>query len=455
MSDTGKTSQHTKQVPTWSDSDLSSFTQRERFAPHLLLAVICTFFLVASVWANFATLDEITRGEGKVVTASQVQVVQNMEGGIVTEILIKEGDPVEKDQILMRIDDTRFSSAFREGHQASLALKAKVARLQAEVYKKQFAIPPEVAKEDPSLAQNEMSLYRARQLELKAKNDVLQQQMVQRRQELVEMQSRQEQLKQGFDLVQRELTIIAPLVKEGVTSEIELLRLKREATRIKSDLDAAILAVPRLRSAIEEAQRKIEENEHTFQSQAANDLSQAQAELAKLAETIPALEDRVSRTTVRSPVKGIVKLIKVKTIGGVVQPGSELVNVVPTEDTLLVEAKILPKDIAFVTVGQPAVVKLTAYDFSIYGGLDGKIETVSADSIETEKREQYYTTEKGEPFYLVYVRTDKSTIAFKGKSLPVISGMTATVDVLTGRKSVLDYLLKPINKARERALRER
>jgi len=446
MSDTGETSQRTEQAPTWSDAELFPSEQQQRFLPHVLLAVIGTFFLVAAVWANYATLDEVTRGDGKVVTSSQLQVVQNMEGGIISEILVKEGALVEKDQILMRIDDTRFSSAFREGHKGSLALKAKVARLEAEVYKQRFAIPPEVAKEDPLLAENETAQYRARRLDLEVKKEILQQQLAQRRQELVEMQSRQEQLKQSFHFVQKELAITTPLVKEGVMSEIELLRLEREVRRIKIDLDATTLAVPRLQAAIEEGRRKIEDNEHTFQSQAAADLNQAKSELAKLAETMPALEDRLSRTTVRSPVNGIVNQIKVKTIGGVVQPGSPLLEVVPIEDTLLVEAKIRPTDIAFVAVGQPAIVKLTAYDFSIYGGLNGKIEHISADSI---------ANEKGELFYLTYVRTDKSTLEFKDKLLPIIPGMTATVDVLTGRKSVLDYLLKPVNKARERALRER
>lgn len=442
----GETSRPADSASRWSGGELVSFAERQRLAPHVMLGVIAAFFLVAAVWASIATLDEVTRGDGKVVTSSQIQVVQNMEGGIVSEILVKEGALVEKDQVLMRIDDTRFSSAFREGHKASLALKVKVARLEAEVYRQRFVVPPEVAKEDPLLAENETALYRARRLDLEAKNEILRQQLAQRRQELVEMRSRQEQLTQSYHLVQKELAITAPLVKEGVMSEIELLRLEREATRIKSDLDAATLAVPRLRAAIEEAQRKIENNEHAFQSQAGADLSQAKAELTKLAETIPALEDRLSRTTVRSPVKGLVKLLAVKTIGGVVQAGSTMVEVVTVEDTLLVEARIRPADIAFVAVGQPAVVKLTAYDFSIYGGLNGKIEHISADT---------FVPEKTDPFYLAYVRTEKSTLVFKDQSLPIIPGMTATVDVLTGRKSVLDYLLKPINKARERALRER
>ena len=446
MAATNETSHPKGNAPAWSDAELFPFAQRNRYAPHLLLAVIGAFFLAAIVWAGFATLDEVTRGDGKVITSSQVQVVQNMEGGIVSEILVKEGQLVEKDQVLMRIDDTRFSSAYREGHKGNLALKAKVARLEAEVYKQQFTVPPEVAKEEPLLAVNETALYRARRLELESKNEILRQQLAQRRQELVEMQSRQAQLKHSHALVQKELSITAPLVKEGVMSEIELLRLEREATRIKSDLDAATLAVPRLQAAIQEAQRKIEDNEHAFRSQAAMELTQSKAELTKLAETIPALEDRLSRTTVRSPVKGLVKLLAVKTIGGVVQQGSTLVEVVTVEDTLLVEARIRPADIAFVAVGQPAVVKLTAYDFSIYGGLEGKIEHVSADT---------FVPEKSEPFYLAYVRTDKNTLDFKGKALPIIPGMTASVDVLTGRKTVLDYLLKPVNKVRERALRER
>jgi membrane fusion protein, adhesin transport system len=414
--------------------------------PHLLLGTIVLLFVFALAWAALAQLDEVTRGEGRVITQSQIQLVQNLEGGIVSEILVREGDLVQKDQILLRIDPMRFQAAFREGEQGAMALKARMARLTAEANGTRFEMPPEVTAGSAALAAHEKSLYAARQRDVAAKNDILRQQLVQRESELTELERREQRMKESLALIQKEIAITAPLVKEGIVSEIELLRQEREAARIRTDLDAATLAVPRVRASIAEAGKKIEENVFVFRSQAGGELSQVRAELAKLNESIPALEDRVARTTVRSPMKGIVKTIPNRSIGGVVQPGSPMAEIVPLEETLLVEARVRPADIAFVHPGQRAVVKITAYDYSIYGGLEGKLEYVSADSIQPQQ---------GDPYYIVHVRTDSNALAFQGRELRVIPGMTANVDVLTGKRSVLTYLLKPVNKMRETALRER
>jgi membrane fusion protein, adhesin transport system len=260
------------------------------------------------------------------------------------------------------------------------------------------------------------------------------------------MRSRVERLGEGLDFLKKEIAMIAPLVSKGVVSEVELLRLERESARMRTDLDAARLAIPRVQAAIEEAKRRLSDTELAFRSAAQAELAEAKSQLAKLDETLPALEDRVSRTEVRAPAKGIIKLILNKTPGGVVQPGSPLAELVPVEESLLIEAKIKPSDIAFVSVGHPAVVKLAAYDYSIYGGLEGRVEYVSGDSMQPQQ---------GDPYFLIHVRTHANAIAFRGKTLAVIPGMTATADVLTGRKTILEYLLKPVNKARERALRER
>lgn len=430
----------------WTEHELAVEDRGLRPAAHLLLIAIAAFFASALLWAALARIDEVTRGEGRIITSSQTQFVQNLEGGIVSRILVREGDLVQKDQVLFRIDPTRFVSEFQGNQQELLALNTKIVRLSAESQGARFAMPGEIRKLAPVLAENEATLHQARQLDLANKIGILREQMAQRLQELVELRGRAERLNEGFGFLQKEIAMTAPLLKEGVVSEVELLRLERESARLRTELDGAKLAIPRVQAAILEAQRKMQDVELAFRSQAGAELSEAKAKLAKLEEGVLTLRDRVSRAEVRSPVKGVVKVIPNKTPGGVVQPGSALAEIVPVDETLLAEVKIRPGDIAFVSVGQAAVVKIAAYDYSIYGGLPGKVTYLSGDSIQPQQ---------GEPYYIAHIRTDSSVIAFQGKSLPVIPGMTATADVLTGRKSVLDYLLKPVNKVQQRALRER
>ena len=437
--------------PAWKLEELSFDDGGNKRMPHVLLGLIAAFMVVLLLWAALADVDEIARAEGKVITASQTQLIQNLEGGIIEKILVREGDLVQKDQVLFQLDNVRFTSAFREGRQGELGLRAKVARLTAEVQKTRPLMPPEVEKGAPALAANELAVYTARQRDLGAKNAIMQEQLSQRRQDVVELQSKRDRTQEQIELLKQEITITAPMVKQGAVSEVELLRLQRDAARLRSELEAATLAIPRAQAAIEEAKRKIEDNEAQFRSQAAGELSIARNELAKVAETVPALEDRMSRTQVRSPVKGVVKTIANKTLGGVVQPGTPMAEVVAVEDTLLIEARVRPQDIAFVSVGQKASVKLAAYDYSIYGALDGKVEMVSADSMQPPQQQG----QGAEPYYVIHARTMKSAVEHQGKALPVIPGMTAQVDVLTGKKSVLYYWLKPLNKARQKAMTER
>ena len=437
--------------PAWRPEELAADDGGLKRSPHWLLAAIIGFFLIALAWAWLAQVDEIARGEGKVITASQTQYVQNLEGGIIDKILVQEGDRVKKDQVLFQLDRVRFASAYREGQQGELGLRAKVARLSAEVQGTALTMPPDVVKNAPALADNEAAVHRARLGDLAGKNAVLREQLAQRTQEVVELQSRRERTEEQLEILKRELAITAPMVKEGAVSEVELLRLQRESTRIRADLDAATLAIPRARSAIEEARRKMQDNESQFRSQAAGELSAARNELAKVAEAVPGLEDRMARTLVRAPVNGVVKTIANKTPGGVVQPGTPMAEIVAVEDSLLVEVRIRPQDIAFVSVGQKATVKLAAYDYSIYGGVEGKLMYVSADSIQPQAQ----PGQSPEPYYVAHVRTLKPGVEYRGKLLPVIPGMSGQVDVLTGRRSVLYYLLKPLNKSMERALTER
>jgi adhesin transport system membrane fusion protein len=415
-------------------------------AGHSLLLLSIAFFIAAGWWAYETTLDEVTRGQGKVIPSSKIQIIQNLEGGILSEVLVKEGEMVEKGQILLKIDDTRFASSFRETELKRYELLARSIRLKAESEGTKFTLPKNIIEKQPHLAENETALYQSRKLALKSAISVLKQQEAQRRQELVERASKQKQLQKSYELSDQELKMSEPLVSAGVMSEVELLRLKRTVNDLFGEMEANRLAIPRVQSALREARQKIAEKEAQFRTEAAIQLSEVSAELARTLEATFSQKDRVTRTQVRSPVKGTIKQLKINTVGGIIQPGMDLVEIVPVEDNLLIEAKIRPADIAFLRPGQEAMIKLTAYDFSIYGGLPAKLERISADTIEDEKDES---------FYLIYLRTDKNYIESSKGNLDIIPGMTTTVDILTGKKSVLDYLLKPILKARNEALRER
>ncbi|NJD25410.1 MAG: HlyD family type I secretion periplasmic adaptor subunit [Betaproteobacteria bacterium] len=412
----------------------------------LIIRGTVALLVVGFLWAAFSTLEEITIGEGKVIPSNQVQVIQNLEGGIVARIPVRVGDIVQKDQIVLNIDQTRFSSSLGETRAKYLALSAKTARLAAEVEGKPFAPPPELQKEDPRLLREEQALYAARQAEQDATMSVLRRQVDQRAQELSEKRAKAAQLAESYKFVQKEVELTRPMAAQKVLSDVELLRLERQASDIKGELDATRLAIPRLESALQEARNKVEGAQAKFRSDAALELSQARAELEGTSASNVAMIDRLERTTVRSPVNGIVKQIKVTTVGGVIQPGSEVMEIVPIEDNLLVEAKVRPADVAFLRPGQKAMVKVTAYDYSIYGGLDATLETITADSI---------TNDKGESFYLVRVRTATNRFGSSNKPLPIIPGMLTTVHIQTGEKSVLSYFMKPIMKARSEALRER
>jgi adhesin transport system membrane fusion protein len=428
-------------------SEISAATmESSHFGGHTLLFLTVLFFIVAGWWANVTSLDEVTRGDGKIVPSSKVQVIQNLEGGILADVMIAEGQIVDKGQVLLRIDDTRFSSSFRETKLKYYELLARSARLEAESEGIDLVIPDDVVKNQPVLATDEKALYESRQLELESAIRVLNQQTAQIEQELVESRARQSQLYRSYELSNEELKMSEPLVAQGVMSKVELLRLKRTVNDLRGEMDANRLSIPRIQSSLEEVKQKIDEVTVRFRTDAAKQLSEVKAELARTKEIVFSLKDRVTRTQVRSPVKGTIKVLKINTVGGIIQPGMDLVEIVPIEDNLLVEAKIRPADIAFLRPGQNAMIKLTAYDFSIYGGLPAKLERISADTI---------VDEKDESFYLIYLRTDKNFIDSSKGRLEIIPGMTATADILTGKKTVLDYLLKPILKAKNEALRER
>lgn len=409
---------------------------------------IVVFFLVAAVaWANFAKLDEVTRGDGKVIPSRQVQVIQNLEGGILSEIRVREGEVVDEGQVLLRIDDTRFQASYRESQSRINSLRAKIVRLTAESEGSDFTASIVGANpEYLSLIRREQELYENHKRELDATLEIYRKQAAQRSQELVELRSKQVSLERGYELIQKELELTRPLIAEGAVSEVEILRLERTANDVDTELVATKLAIPRVRATIDEANKKLEEVELSFRNDAREELNDLQSELTSLIESSVALEDRVSRTYVRSPVHGTIKQLLINTVGGVIQPGMDIIEIVPLEDTLLVEVRVRPADIGFLHPEMDAVVKISAYDFAVYGGLDAKVEHISPDSI---------LDEQGESYYLVKVRTDKNFLGPEENPLSIIPGMQASVDILTGKKTVLDYLLQPVTRARDRALRER
>ena len=408
--------------------------------------LVSLLLLTALVWAKFAVLEEVTMGEGKAIPSSKIQVIQNLEGGIVAEIFVREGQLVNKGDVLLRLDDTRFLSNRGESDADRMALTARLERLQAEAAGRPLEMPAEITLKAPQLVEDELALYNSRQERLHSEQRTLNEQLRQKTQELAEFSSKQQQYRSSLGLIQQELNMSQPLVSSGAISEVEILRLRRSAVEMRGSLDATTLAIPRAQAGISEIKSKMEESELAFRSDAFKELNEVRTELQKITASSLAIEDRVSRTTVQSPVHGIIKQLKVNTIGGVVQPGSDLLEIVPLEDNLLIEAKVRPQDVAFLHPGQKAMVKFSAYDYTIYGGLKANLELISADTI---------TDEEGNSFYLIQVRTNKNHLGSDAHPLLIIPGMIATVDIITGEKSVLDYLLKPVLKARAEALRER
>ena len=413
----------------------------------LTIWAVIGFFVFLVLWAHFAIIDEVTKGEGKAIPSSRIQKIQNLEGGIVAQIYVHEGQIVEAGAPLIRLDDTRFASNVGETEAERVAMELRVERLSAEVDNRPLNITDDARKAVPNQVSNEESLYASRRQQLADEVGGLQQQLLQRQQELREFSSKQDQYRNSLNLLRQEIGMSEPLVQQGAISPVEVLRLKRSEVETRGMLDGTTLAIPRAQASINEVQRKIDETRGKFRSEALSQLNEARTLLSKAQATSKGLEDRVSRTMVTSPVRGIVKQMLVNTVGGVIQPGSDMAEVVPLDDTILVEAKIRPQDIAFLHPGQEAMIKFTAYDYTIYGGLKGKLEQIGADTVMDE--------EKKNTFYIIKLRTDRSHLGTDEKPLLIIPGMVASVDIITGKKSILSYLLKPIIKSRAEAMHER
>jgi adhesin transport system membrane fusion protein len=428
--------------PFEAEADALISRQRTHRAQKIVRAAIIVVAMLL-LWAALAQVDEVTRGEARVIPSRQLQVVQSLDGGIVSEINVQEGQVVEAGQLLLRVEETRATAGMRESAATGIALRARAARLRALAEGKPFEPPQAHDEEDKRTVEEERRLYASRLSELDAQLAVVRQQMAQREQERSEAQARRTAAQRGLELAQQELTQTRPLLATGAVSQVDILRLERDVTKNRGEAEQATAQIARAAAAINESQRKAQEAELTFRNEARRDLAEAMGKLNALNEGAVALADKVSKSQIKSPVRGRVQRLLANTVGGVVQPGKDIVEIVPLDDTLVLEARVAPKDIAFIRPEQAATVKFTAYDFSIYGGLEAKVENISPDTV---------VDDRGNAFYLVRVRTTKAGFTDK---LPIIPGMTAEVDVLTGKKTVLSYLLKPVLKVREGALRER
>lgn len=420
-----------------------------------LFFLIILFFILAIYWAYISKIDELARGEGKVIPSEKIQTIQSLDGGIISDILVNEGQIVKLDQPLMKIDTTRFQASLQESRKTYLHLLITKTRLKAESkidLSKTIAplvFPKEVLKEAKLFAENDEILFNKRVDELKSTIKILDVQYKQKKQELVETRSKSYQLSKSLKLVAEERNTISKLVDRRSKSKVDLLKIKKEYSQIEGELRATRLSIPRLQLAIQEAMNRKEEKVKIFKSEVLNELQKINTEIKKYESKLVSEEDKLSKTILLSPVNGITKQINVNTIGGVVKSGVDLIEIVPQSEILLVEAKIDPRDIAFINPKQQAIVKITAYDFSIYGGLEGNIIEISADSIKDKD------SKENKSYYKVVVKTQKNYLEKDGEKLPIIPGMIASVDIKTGKKTILDFILKPILKTKENALHER
>lgn len=417
--------------------------QQEPASARLLLYLICLTFICLIVWSGFANLDEVARGEGRVIPSNKLQLIQSYDGGMVEKINVKEGQIVNEGDVLIKIDPTRFISSFRENQSKVESLSAKVARLRALTQKKELVFSESVIKNAPRVVQHERSLYLSNSQELEQQVSIHKRQLEQRHQDYIEAKAALEQHTSALRLTNRELSVTRPLLRTGAISDIDIIRLERQIVDLNGEINRTKAVINRSLSAINEAKNKVTEVELVMINRWNNELSEALLRLDSIKETESGLADKVTQTEIRSPVEGTVQRLLVNTVGGILQPGSDVMEIVPLDDQLVVEAKIPPKDIAFLRPGQSAMIKFSAYDFAVYGGLEAEVLHISADTI-TDDREN--------TFYLVQLKTTKNNFS---KELTIIPGMTTQVDIITGKKTVLEYLLKPVLRATSQAMTER
>lgn len=415
-------------------------------APLKAQALLYTLFaivLILLIWAAFAPLDEIARGEGKVVPSQQLQTIQSLDGGLVTEILVKEGQIINEGDTILKVDATRFSANLAESRTQFIALSAEVERLTALIQMREPQFPSELVAEAPDRIQHERYMYQTSKAELDELLAMQRQQQQQKQQDLNEALAAEKQYQQTLRLTEQELAVTRPLLDTGAVSNIDILRLERSLATARGEANRASAVVAKAQSSVLEAENKLSEIRLNMLNKWQTQLSDSKTKLAGLSESLTGLSDKVMRSDVKSPISGTVQRLHINTVGGVLTPGKDIVDLVPLNDLLVIEAKLSPKDIAFVQLGQSAIIKFTAYDFSVFGALKASVTHISADTI---------TDEKDNTFYVVRLTTKSR---FRDGSLNILPGMTVQVDILTGKKTVLSYISKPITKATSNALTER
>lgn len=427
-----------------------------------LSVAVFAFFVLFLVWAGFATLDEVTHAEGQVVPSSRTQIIQNLEGGILSSVEVHEGQIVEKNDVLARINNEMAESNLRDMLYKAMENLIAIRRLRASVSGGELTWPEDLRawlergtgykltedqlEQGKNLTQVQQETFAVQERQRMSELDVLKAQSAQRTQEVKEQLARKDQLTRSLSLIRQQLNMASSLLQKRSYSRAQYLELQERAVQTQGEINTLEVSIPRAEAAASEAEHRMALRKAELDAALMEEINKRSLELASLRESLSAGSDRVTRTELCSPVRGTVKKIYINTLGGVVKPGEPIMEIVPLDDTLLVEAKVRPADVAFLHPGQKAMVKVSAYDFSIYGGLDGVLEQISADTIEDKR---------GEFYYQVKVRTPKTAIVYHGESLPIMPGMMTTVDIMTGKKTVLDYLLKPILKAKQNALREK
>lgn len=407
----------------------------------LILTVVVGIF-----WMDRTKIDEVVKGSGKIVSSGQIKSIQNLEGGIVKEIMVKEGDSVKKGQALLKIEDIFFSSSYEQNKLKYYEIYARSLRLRSEAFSKPFTMPQKVDAELVDLVEKEKNLYESNLQQLNKGLAVVRAQITQHRQKLAELKEHYIELSEEMELVQKQIDINTPLVERKITSEVDFLKLKQEKNNVQQKLTKTRHDIESTKAVIDEALNTLDETRLAFENKAKEELNRIDAEMRRIKESQIAIQDKVKRTLVHSPVNGIVKKMYVNTIGGVVQPGREIMDILPTGETLLVEVRIHPKDIAFLYPDQRAVIKVTAYDFSIFGGLNGMVTRISPDSI---------TEANGQTYYNVWIETDRNYLGTKESPLKLIPGMVVYSDIVTGKKSILNYIIGPLLKTTDNAFKER
>ncbi len=423
---------------------------------------VFVFFVVFLIWAGIATLDEVTHAEGQVVPSSRTQIIQNLEGGILSSVEVHEGQIVEKNDVLARINNEMAESNVRDMLYKAMENLISIRRLRASVSETPLTWPDDLKawlergigytltedqmEQGRTLTQVQQETFVVQERQRRSELDVLKAQSEQRRQEVKEQLARKEQLTRSLSLIHQQLNMASSLLAKRSYSRAQYLELQERAVQTQGEINTLEVSIPRAEAAASEAEHRISLRKAELDAALMEEINKRSLELASLRESLSAGSDRVTRTELRSPVRGTIQKIYINTLGGVVKPGEPIMEIVPLDDTLLVEARVRPQDVAFLHPGQKAMVKVSAYDFSIYGGLDGVLEQISADTMEDKR---------GEFYYQVKVRTPQTAIVYRGESLPIMPGMMTTVDIMTGKKTVLDYLLKPILKAKQNALREK